>query len=365
MTKATEKIKTYLRTRSWRELGYVIASLMAAFIIGGIILAILQFNPLEVYLNIFVKAFTDFGQVLRRSTALLLTALAVVIPIKCGMLNLGGEGQIMAGAFAAAIVGSGVSIIPGLHPIVAILAATAVGAFFGWLPAMLKIKFGASEVVVTIMMNYIISYMCEYLTLYRFSGTETAPRTALVLESAKLPRAFEGAEWSVGLFIALGMCFLMAFMMNKTTLGLELKSAGLNAGTARYLGIDVKRLAVLSMVIGGALAGMGGALEVLGGKYSYYVGYFNNYGFDGVAISYMAMGSPIAILFTTIIIAVLKTGMLSVERSIGVSNFYGTALQGIIITMLVCPYIMQSLFKGTGNVLGRRRRTHQKRREAS
>lgn len=337
-------------SRVFQELTYTIVALLAAFVIGGVILAILQYNPFAAYGAIFMKAFTDFGQVLRRATPLMLTALAVAIPYKCGMFNLGGEGQLLAGAFAAAVVGSALNLPMIIHSIVAILAAAAVGMVIGIIPAWLKIKFGASEIVVSLMMNYVVLFMLQYLTLYKFSGSENAPRTAYVAESAMIGKILPDAVWTGSLLIAIATCIVMAIVMSKTTFGLELKSAGLNREASEYLGINVKRMAIAGMAIGAALAGVGGGIEVLGGKLSYYQGYFDGVGFDGVAISYMAMGNPIGIIFTSLIISAFKTGVSTLERTMGISTYFNTLLQGIIITMLVSPMIVHRLTKSVKSV---------------
>lgn len=134
---------------------------------------------------------------------------------------------------------------------------------------------------------------------------------------------------------------MFAFVMNRTRVGLEMKSAGLNPLAARYQGVKVKSMSVLAMLLGGAMAGLGGSLEVLGGRYLYLDSYFTSYGYDGIAVSYMARNNPLAVTVTALLVSILKVGAVAMDRQTNVSIHFATALQGMIITLLVTPYLVQ------------------------
>lgn len=323
------------------DLSYVLISIVVAFLMGAIFIVILGSNPFEAYGIMFSKAFSSFGQVLRRATVYILTGLAVAVPVKTGMFNMGGEGQVAAGALTAAVLGSALALPLGIHPIVCMLGAALVGAFLAGISAVMKAKFGSSEVVSGIMINYIVMYLLQYLSMYTFRGSDNSAQTAQVLESAKIARAFGNEQWSYGLFIAIGMCLLLSFIMGRTRVGLEMKSAGFNPLAARYQGVNVKSMSVLAMLIGGAMAGLGGSLEVLGGRYLYLDSYFANYGYDGIAVSYMAKNNPIGVIVTAFLVAALKVGAVAMDRQTNISVHFATALQGMIITLLVTPYLVQ------------------------
>ena len=323
------------------DAGRIVAAFLIALIIGGIFLAFLGQSPIEAYIVIFSKAIDGFDQVLRRMTPLMLTGLAVAIPLKTGMLNMGGEGQIAVGALIGALVGAYVPLPGIIHPIVCMIAAAIGGGIAALIPAFLKVKFGSGEVVTSIMLNYVIMYIIKYLTMYPLRASNNMPQTADVLDSAVLARPGQGQQWAWGLFIALGICFLMQFFLEKTNKGLELKSAGLSPLTSKYQGINIRTLSLLGMVIGGALAGVGGTLEVLGGKYAYLDGYFDNYGWDGVAICYMAKGNPIVVILTSFIISVIRVGAAALDRKTNISVFFSIALYGVIIILLVSPHLIQ------------------------
>jgi general nucleoside transport system permease protein len=340
MNKLSENTKVKIK---WQltDLSYILISVVLALVVGGIFLAILGVNPLGAYGIILSNSIANFGQVLRRSTVYICTGLAVAIPIKTGAFNMGGEGQVAAGALTAAVIGGLVGIPMGIHPVVCILGAMLVGAALASISAFMKVKFGSSDVVTGLMVNYIVLFLLQYLAQYTFRGSSNSAETALVLSTAKIARVYPGAQWSYGLFIAIGLCIAFAFIMDRTRFGLEMKSAGLSPLAAKFQGVNIKALSVVALIIGGAMAGLGGSLEVLGGRYQYLDSYFANYGYDGIAVSYMARNNPIGIVITALIISILKVGAVALDRQTIISSNYIIALQGIIITLLVSPFVVQ------------------------
>lgn len=342
MKNLSNEMRVKLRWQ-FAELMYVFISVLLAFLIGVVIIFISGSEPLKAYSILFKCAITNYDQVLRRATVYMLTGLAVAVPVKTGMINMGGEGQVATGGLVAAVLGSSMLLPSGLHPIVCMLGAGIVGAFLGSIPAIMKVKFGSSEVVTGIMLNYILLYLLQYFTMYTFRGSDFTPSTVEIFSSAKIARVSSTAQWSYTFFIAITFCFLFQYIMNRTRLGLEMKSAGYSPLASRYQGINVKSRAVLAMLIGGAIASLGGSLEVLGGRYLFIDSYFESYGFDGIAVSYMARNNPVAIIFTSILVASLKVGAIALDRQTNVSVHFSTALQGIIITLMVTPYFVQWL----------------------
>lgn len=339
-----------------KQIGRIALACVLALVLGGLFLMTQGHSPFESYGVIFSKAFASFDQVLRRMTPLMLTALAVAIPQKTGMLNLGGEGQIIIGSLAAALVGAYLGLPAGLHPIVCILAAAIAGGAAAWIAAVLRTKFHATEAVTTIMLNSVISYTVTYLTMYPLCASSTLPQTKTILESAEIWQPVSGHQWSIGLFIAIILCIIVKFVMDRTPFGLELKSAGLSPLTAKFQGVNIKRMALLSMVLGGALAGVGGSLEILGGKHAYLNEYFLNYGWDGVAVSYMAGGNPIGIIFASLVMAIIRVGATALDRRTGISIYFTVALQGIVIVLMVCPHLIQLMSKKFARVFHHRKK---------
>lgn len=333
-------------------------ALLVAFIVGALFLLATGSNPLSIYGAIFSKAFGSFDTTLRRATPLMLSGLAVAIPMKTGMFNMGGEGQIIAGALTAAVVGSlDLGLPTGVHTVVAIAASLLVGAVLSGLPGLLKITRGANEVVTTLMLNSVVVHIVTWLVLNPFKGADYSPQSKRILETAEIA-SLGNSDASWGLFIALALCVLSWLLLYRTRLGLEMRVTGMSALTARYQGIQTRVVGLLGMIIGGALASMGGALEVLGGQHVYFDEFFTNYGFDGIAIAYMAGGNPLGIILTSLVIAMIRVGALTVSRRTGVSSYFVTVLQGVIIILLVVPQLF-NVFRSGVKTLTSRKKTAQ------
>ena len=325
------------------SLSKTLFALAAAFVIGAIFLLVTGSNPLSIYGAIFSKAFGSFDTTLRRATPLMLSGLAVAIPMKTGMFNMGGEGQIIAGALTAAVVGSfDLGLPAGVHAMVAITASLLMGAILAGLPGLLKMTRSANEVVTTLMLNSVVAHVVTWLVLNPFKGTDYSPQSKKILETAEIA-SFGHSDASWGLLISLAMCVLGWFLLYRTRLGMEMRAAGLSPLAARYQGVQNHVVGLFGMILGGALASMGGALEVLGGQHVYFDEFFTNYGFDGIAIAYMAGGNPLGIILTALIIAMIRVGALSVSRKTGMSPYFVTVLQGVIIILLVVPQLLDTL----------------------
>ncbi len=326
---------------SSKQILRIVLACLLALVFGGLFLMTQGCDPIDAYKVIFDKAFKSWDQVLRRMTPLIMTGLAVAIPQKTGVLNLGGEGQIAIGGLIAAIVGAYVALPAGIHPAVCILAAGLAGGLAALIAAYMREKFGSTEAVTTIMINYVISYIISYLTMYPLRASEYQAQTKDILSTAVIAQPVEKQQWSWALLIAIGIAVLLKFLLDNTAFGLEMKSAGLSPLTARFQGVNITTMALISMTLGGALAGMGGALEVLGGKHAYLHEYFLNYGWDGVAISYMAGGNPIGIIIASLVMASIRVGAAALDRRTGISIYFTVALQGVVIVFMVCPYLIE------------------------
>lgn len=318
-------------------------AMLIAFTVGAVFLLCIGANPITVYGAILSKTFGSFDTTLRRAMPLMLTGLAVAIPLKAGSFNMGGEGQIIAGALTAAVIGSlDMGLPKGVHGLVAILAAMVVGASLAGVCGVLKMTRGANEVVTTLMLNNIVALLVTWLVLNPFKGTDYSPQSKKILATAEIP-AIGRLDISWGFFVALALCVFMAFFFARSRKGLEMRAAGANPIASGYLGINRNWIGLLGMLLGGAMAATGGALEVLGGQHVYFDEYFTNYGFDGIAIAYMAGGNPIGIIFTALIVAMIRVGALAISRKTGMSPYFVTMLQGIIIVLLVVPKFTELL----------------------
>lgn len=264
------------------------------------------------------------GQVFYFATPLILTGLSVGFAFKTGLFNIGAPGQFIMGAFAAVFVGVRCTFLPApFHWMVALLAAAIVGGLWALIPGILKAYYNVHEVIATIMMNYIGMYLCNMLVkLFIYDSNKSLSMNCL--ESADLPKwRLDNIFCNVtgnykdistvngGIIIAIFVAILIYIVLNKTIFGYELKACGFNSSASRYAGINEKRNIVLSMVISGALAGLGGGLLYLSGangRHIKVVDVLAVEGFNGIPVALLGLSNPIGIIFSAIFISYLTLG---------------------------------------------------------
>ena len=265
------------------------AAAVLAFLIAGMVVASTGHNPLGTYQAIWEgtglnwpylwitgqetrAAASDLQQTLIITTPLILTALAVAFAFRCGMFNIGGNGQYIAGSVAALYVGTHLEGTPRLlHIVLAVIAALLAGAFWGGIAGALRATVGAHEVISTIMLNFVALYLAKYLFELNgpLQGTDPSiPRSHDIFDSARLPEIWGRLQpLHAGIFIALAALLVYHLLLNRTTLGYEVRAVGFNPEAARYGGISVGRNYFLAMAISGGFAGLAGSVDLLGWKF--------------------------------------------------------------------------------------------------
>ncbi|MHC2995721.1 MAG: ABC transporter permease [Candidatus Atribacteria bacterium] len=271
-----------------------------------------------------------WGNVLFRATPLIFTGLAVAFAFRCGLFNIGGEGQMYIGAFLAAWVGFTFTTLPAFVLIpLCILAAAAGGALWAAVPGIIKAKTGVHEVIITIMMNWIAASLSFYLCLvYKAPATEVMkaagvkqmiPHTREIAQAARLPRLYNlfksinidfpaYNQVNVSFFIAIAVAILAYYILWKTNLGYEIRAVGYNSLAAEYGGISVAKNIVLAMVISGAFAGLVGTNEVMGYKYRWRQEIFTGLGFNGIAVALLGKNHPLGVVLAAILFGILNYG---------------------------------------------------------
>ena len=309
-----------------------LAATTLAFLIGGLVVAITGNNPITAYKAIFEgtglnwffpwvsgeareAAANDLQQTLILMAPLILTALAVAFAFRCGLFNIGGQGQYWVGFIAALYVGTHLEGMPRpLHILLAILASIVAGGIWGGIAGVLKATVGAHEVITTIMLNWIAIFGGTYL--YEIGGPlqgpqESIPRSDEVFESVELwPIWGSLPALHAGIFIALSALVVYAVLLNRTTLGFEVRAVGFNPEAARYSGISVSKSYFLALAISGAFAGLAGSVDLLGFKFSVDVGDFgtNFIAFTGIAVALLGRTRAVGILFAALLFAALEVG---------------------------------------------------------
>ena len=308
---------------AWLLAAAPLIAVAAALGAGAIFIAAIGEKPLEIYTLLFREAFGTgygLGQTLFRATPLLFTGLAVALAFRAGMFNIGVEGQMYLGGFAAALVGA-YAPLPGLLLLpAAVLAAALVGGAWGALPGVLKARFGAHEVINTIMLNFIAFSLVSWAG-HRLFQTATV-RTREIATGAQLPRleglitVMRGAPVNVSLLLGLVLAVITALLLFRTRLGYELRAVGLNAPAAEYGGISIGRTQALAMALSGALAGLGGTNFVLGYKHYFELGFTGGAGFIGIAVALLGRSHPLGVLVASLFFGALSYGGLVVNQRV-------------------------------------------------
>ncbi|SEH73898.1 nucleoside ABC transporter membrane protein [Halobacillus karajensis] len=325
-----------------------IISVLLGLLFGAIIMLIFGYNPVTGFAALWNGAFGDsyfIGETVRQVTPYILSGLAVAFALRSGLLNIGVEGQVFMGWLASVWIGISLDLPMVLHLPLAILAAAVAGAFWGFIPGILKAKLGVHEVIVTIMMNYIALYLSN--SIVRNLLTDGADRTENVAATASLQSSWlsEMTFYSrihYGFIIALFMAFIMWFIINRTTTGFELRAVGFNQNASKYAGMNVSKNIILAMVISGSFAGLAGAMEGLGtfGFMSIKSG-FTNIGFDGIAVALLGANTAVGVILAAFLFGVLKIGALNMPTEAGVPTELVEIIIALIIFFVASSYMIR------------------------
>ncbi|MFU2205635.1 ABC transporter permease [Streptococcus pluranimalium] len=297
-----------------------IISVILGLILGALIMLVFGYDPIWGYEGLFQIAFgsvKNIGEILRAMGPLILIALGFTVASRAGFFNIGLSGQAYAGWIAAGWFALANPDLP--RPVMifmTVIIAAIAGGIVGAIPGFLRAFLGTSEVIVTIMMNYIILFGGNAIIQRVFSKDimRTTDSSIYVSQNATYQSEWLGAltnnsRLNIGIFFAIIAVLVIWFLLNKTTLGFEIRSVGLNPNASEYAGMSAKRTIILSMIISGALAGLGGVVEGLGTFENVYVQSNSlTIGFDGMAVSLLASNNPIGIIFAAFLFGVLNVG---------------------------------------------------------
>jgi|CZCA01.1.fsa_nt_gi ABC-type uncharacterized transport system permease subunit len=314
-----------------------VLAILAALILGGVIMVVLGYNPGEAYGELlrgaFVGAF-NFGSTLERFTPLLLTGLAFTVSATAGVFNVGVEGQLYLGAFAATWVGLFVKGVPPfIHITLAILFAMVVGALWGAIPGALRAYYNANEICTTIMLNYVAILFTSYLVNRPFSGGTGAPETKTIASSAFLPWIMPPSRANIGLFIAIAAMIITYWIIHRTSFGYEIRAVGQNTSFSEYVGIKPKRTVLMAMMLSGAIAGLAGSIEILGINRRFVDSFSPGYGFDGIVVAALSGNNITVLPIFSFFLAVLKSGAAAMERFTGVPKELLGTIEAIFIIL--------------------------------
>jgi ABC-type uncharacterized transport system permease subunit len=293
------------------------------------------------------KAIYPFTESLVLTTPYIFLGLAVALGFRCGLFNIGAEGQFFMGALGAAFIGYSITGLPWfIHLPLAMLGGALAGAIWGAIPGYLKARFGAHEVVNTIMMNWIAFRLSDWLLNGPMKATGYRPVTSNVEVTAELPRFFpDPLRFNWGFVLALLFAVLVYWLLFKTTFGFEVRAVGANPDAAKYSGMSVIRNFVLVMTLSGALAGMAGATQVLGTDHWVGQGFSAGYGFDSIALALLGKSHPFGVVLAALLFGILRGGATSMQSLARIPIHIISVIQGMVIIFVAAPAIIRWIYR--------------------
>ena len=320
-------------------------AVLLAFLIGAIIMVVLGANPLTAITALFKGAFgtaASIGTTLNKAVPLIFTSLCACFAYKCGVFNLGGEGQFLMGATMGfcAVYCSGLTGMPGI--LLTLVVGFVAGGIWGMIPGILKITRGLNEMIISIMFNYVATLFMGVIYT-DWIRDANMPQTPAVDNSLKFSRVIPSMRFTWALVIALAVGLILYYFLYWTSSGFKLRAVGLNMTASRFNGFPVKRYILVSFIVSGAIAGLGGAADLLGTQYRLINGYGSGYGFDGVAMALIGQLHPIATIVVAIFFAALRVGATSMQVATGVPTSVSDIIQALVIVFSVAGMALTKL----------------------
>lgn len=297
--------------------------------------------------ELLLKSIYPFTESLVTATPYIFAGLSVALGFRCGLFNIGAEGQFFIGALCSAFVGYSLKGLPALiHLPLALLGGAVGGALWGAVPGYLKARFGAHEVVNTIMMNWIAFRLSDWLLNGPMKASGFRPVTPNIQASAELPRFFpDPLRFNWGFVLALAMAWLVYWFLFKTTLGFEIRSVGANPDAAKYAGMNIVRNFVLVMVLAGGLAGLAGSAQVLGVDHWVGQGFSAGYGFDAIALALLGKSHPFGVVLAALLFGFLRSGATEMQSIAGIPIDIISIIQGLVIIFVAAPAIIRWIYR--------------------
>lgn len=338
----------------------VLVPLLAVFtamVLGALIIRFVGGDPIAAYRGLFEGAFGSakaLSETTVWATPYILAGLAVALAFKGGLFNIGAEGQLAFGAVAAAWVGYalpdvlGVSLPAVVHVPLTVGAGVLAGGIWGAIPGWLKARTGGHEVINTIMMNYIALNIASFLLngpMKDRSPLNVVARTPKIAESARIPPIIAGFRLHWGFILALAMAGLVWWILRKTTLGFEIRTAGANPDAGRYAGVNVPRAIVMTMLLSGMLAGLAGSLEVTALNYRHELGFSVGYGFDAIAIALLGKTHPAGVVLASLLWGAMRNGASRMQFLTQIPVDVISVIQALILLFVAADAIIRWLYR--------------------
>ena len=333
----------------WQSVSVPLVAVLLAGLIGAVIFLSSGASPLQAYMALYQGAFGSMpalGRTLEKATPLVFSGLAVAFAYKAGLLNIGAQGQLLFGAITAAYIGFAVHGLPiYIHLPLALLCGGLAGALFAAIAGALKAYTGAHEVITTIMLNYVAINLTDYLADGPWKDTSPGnivARTPAALATARIP---EIGNIPMGFALAIVAALVVWWLLWRTTLGFEIRTVGLNAAAARYAGMKVARTVILTMVLSGLLAGIGGGIESLGVVGRFEPGFNAGLGFDGITIALLGKVHPLGVIPAALLVGAMKAGASQMQFTANVAPEITDVIQALILFFVAADQIVRWILR--------------------
>lgn len=332
-------------------------AIFTSVLIGGLIIKLVGGDPIVAYTGLLEGAFGSkkaWSETAIWATPYIFAGLAVALAFRGGLFNIGAEGQLALGAVFSALIGYalpewlGVELPAYIHLPLAILSGALAGGIWAAIVGALKAYTGGHEVINTIMMNYIALNMTSFLLngpMKDQNPLNVIARTPLIAESARIAPLFDKLRIHWGFVLALIMAFIVWWVLNKTTLGFEIRTVGANPDAAKYAGINVKRTLIITMLFSGMLAGLAGSIEVTGLNYRHELGFSSGYGFDAIAIALLGKSHPLGVVLSSFLFAAMRNGATRMQFLTQLPVDLISMIQALILLFVAADAIVRYIYR--------------------
>lgn len=324
----------------------VLTIFLLILVISALLIVACGASPVEAA-GLFVKGIfgnkSSFAEIFVKACPLILTGLGCAVAFRTGFFNIGAEGQFYVGALAATMVALGLPQVPGVVRIVlCFVAAFVCGGLWALIAAVFKTRFNISEIIVTIMLNYIVINFLGYaVRSFLMDPAGNVPQSAKIDQAVQLPNLITSTRFHAGIVLAFVLAAVVWFLMEKTTVGYELKAVGLNPRAAACNGVPVVRSIISSAFLSGGLAAIAGSIEVLAIQKKLMEGISADCGYTAVLIALVAFNRPLGVVAVAILYAAMEVGASSMQRQLGVPSAIVSILIGVVVVLILAKEMLR------------------------
>ncbi|BBI36429.1 ABC transporter permease [Cohnella abietis] len=331
------------------EVGGILAAVFTALLCGFIVILFTSSEPFTAISALLLDPLSstfNIGTILNKAVPLILTGLALSVVFQSGVFSMGAEGQLYIGAFVGALAGVYLPVMsPWIHMPLVLICAMIGGALYGAIPGLLKAYLNASEIVTTLMLNFVAILTTSYFVNNQFKAANGGgyARMENISKDILLPKLFPGMNAHAGILIALLAVVVVYLLMYKTSIGYELRLVGKNGHFARYGGIATRKVIVVSVMISGGIAGLAGIVEILGIHQTFKENFSASLGFDGIIIALLARNHPIGVLIAALFYAYIQVGAQTMQFGSDMPREVAVIIQVMLVLLVSAQAIFTYL----------------------